>query len=375
MFQSVLVYGFMMFSMYFLGKTSIYKPQYRKYLRFISVFIFVVFCGLRYDVGVDFLTYNDIFISFTDDYTNASAAIYATQRYESGFKLLVQLCSYLGMGPQVIFAVFALIQISCVYYVFKDERQILPYIGFALIAGGGFFMWMNAVRQITSFTLFLVAAKMLYEKRYLYVLLMSVSACLMHKSAVLFLPVLVLLPFLSKSILSIKWQIILFVFSLVISNLQVWKYFSDIIMSVLSFMGDFGERYSSDTILDVNVELDFGMRMAITIVLNLVCIFYSKHMSSTYNPIYNYFYNIFFVGTILMQLFIDNHHLTRYALYFSSITFAVYSYLLAYLGKQRNKYDVLVKFVVIILLLLYWFRTLQADDGTASILYKFCFRY
>ncbi len=373
MLQSILVYGFMILIMYICGKIALLYPRYKYIFLLLSISVFVLFSGLRYDVGVDYMTYRDVFKSFSNDYSNTYLALYEHSRYEIGFLGIVLLCAKIGFSPCAIFALFALIQILCVFYVFKDNRKILPYIGLTLIAGGGFFIWMNAMRQITAFTLFLVSSKMLYKKRYVMTVLFALFALSMHKSAVLFLPFLILTPLFQKRLLSIKLQLIIFFASIFLSNLQVWNYFSNVITSILSIMGDFGERYSSDSILEVNNDLDFGIRAAIVIVLNLISILFSHRLSNMNQPYYNYIYNIFFIGVVMSHLFADNHYLTRFTLYFSSMSFIVYSYLLSYLSRYKKGYNILVHILFVSLLLLYLFRTIQADDGTASILYQFCF--
>ena len=373
MLQSIFVYGFMILAMFICGKASILYPRYKYIYVCLSVFVFVLFSGLRYDVGVDYMTYYDIFKSFSEDYSNKYLALYDYSRYEYGFMSIVLLCTKLGLGPNAIFAIFALIQISSVYYVFQDDRRLLPYIGFALIAGGGFFIWMNAVRQITSFTLFLVSYKLLNNRRFFLTGLFALFAWLMHKSAILFYPFLFLSPLFQKRILGVKLQMLVFVASILLSNMRVWHYFSDFITSILSFMGDFGQRYSSDSILDVNSDLDFGLRAAVIIILDLTVIMFSNKMSNVNGRFFNYFYNIYYIGVVMSHLFADNHYLTRFTLYFSSMSFIVYSYLLAYFANNRRGYNLIVMIIISALLLLYLFRTIQADDGTASILYQFCF--
>lgn len=373
MLQSILVYGFMILTMLICGKASIIYPRYKNAFMLLSILVFVLFAGLRYDVGVDYMTYLDIFKSFSSDYSNKHLALYEYSRYEYGFISIVILCSKFGLGPNAIFAVFSLIQISCVFYVFKDDRKILPYIGLALIAGGGFFMWMNAVRQITAFTLFLVSAKMLYRKSYALSVVFALSAWLMHKSAVLFYPALILFPVFKNKLPSVKFQLIIFFTSILLSNMQVWNYFSDFITSVLAFMGDFGERYSSDSILDINSDLNFGLRAALILSLDFVAILYSNKMSRVNEKSFNYYYNIFFIGVIMSHLFANNHYLTRFTLYFSSMSFIIYSYLLSYLSSNKGGKNQFVKIILVVFLLLYLFRTIQADDGTASILYQFSF--
>lgn len=371
MLRSIIVYGFMIFSMFLCGKAASLYPKYRIVFIMFSILIFTVFAGLRYDVGVDYMTYRSIFQSFCTEFSNKSLLLMDHSRYEIGFLGIVLLCANLGLGPDAIFAVFALIQIGCVYYVFKDDRNILPYIGLTLIAGGSFFFWMNAVRQITAFTLFLPASVLLYRKKYLPAFLFALSACLMHKSAVMFCPFLILLPIFQKGIPTVKLQVVLFLASILLSNLQIWNYFSDTIASILAFMGDFGERYSSENIFDVNSDLDFGLRAAIIILLDFMSIVFSRKISKVNHPVFNYFYNIFFIGVVAAHLFSDNHYLTRFTMYFSSMSFIVYSYLLSYLSRYSNGYHRIIKAVLVLLLMLYLLRTIQADDGTASILYQF----
>lgn len=376
MYISVLVYSMMMFVMYLCGKGSLYFRPYRYWLYGFAILVFVVISGIRYDVGVDFMTYHGIFSSFTSDSGNLNLAMLYNERYESGFLGIVSLLSKLGFGPQGIFAAFAFLQIVIIYYIFKDYTSILPYIGITLIAGGEYFMWMNAIRQIVVFAFFLLTIQSIYKKKYIQAVVFVICALLMHKSAVIFLPFLFCIPLLQKGILNVKYQLFILLCSLILSNLQIWQYFTDLIESILSVLGDFGERYSADGVMEVNSELDFGIRALIQLVLNVIAIVFSHKMFlplTNNNRLMVIFYNMFFIGSVLSLLFADNHALSRFVLYFSSISFIIYAFLLAYLSSHKSKYSHVLKYAVLILLFIYFYRTLQADNGTASILYKVYF--
>ena len=128
--------------------------------------------------------------------------------------------------------------------------------------------------------------------------------------------------------------------------------------------------------MDVNSELDFGIRALIQLVLNVIAIVFSHKMFlplTNNNRLMVIFYNMFFIGSVLSLLFADNHALSRFVLYFSSISFIIYAFLLAYLSSHKSKYSHVLKYAVLILLFIYFYRTLQADNGTASILYKVYF--
>lgn len=365
----------MMSTMYLLGKLSYNSIKGRKIFYIsLSIIIFAFFSGVRYDVGVDYLSYLADFKKIVLYNDNVYAFNSYFERFEKGYLLVSAFFLNLGLKFPFVFGVYAFIQITCIYYVYKKDDFIYPYIGFCLIAVGEYFMWMNAIRQIVAFSFFVVAIKFALERKIIYYLLFGVLAWLMHKSAIVLIIFYPIIHLYDHKLPNIKFQILIFILSYLLSQLHIFSYLSGAVEWALSFMGDFGERYAKeDLLLSADKDLRFGLRALIMLILNFIVIIKSHVLAALFkSKLFYITYNFFFWGIIFQQLFIDNHHFTRFTIYFSSFNFLIYSYLLAFTfrkgsaGKER-----VLGMGILLLSIVYLITALYGDDGTASLLYKF----
>ena len=133
MLQSIIVYSLMGFSLFGLGQVAAKREQIyiakNKNLPFFtweilfSLFIFAFFSGVRWNVGVDHLSY-------LANYENIKAGGELRSRgIEIGFDLISKLFASWNVHFTIYFAFWAFWQLFFVYYAFKNERYLLPYIG------------------------------------------------------------------------------------------------------------------------------------------------------------------------------------------------------------------------------------------------------
>lgn len=375
MLQSLLVYGFMMSSMYILGELSCYSKSGKKlFFVSLSVIIFSFFSGIRYDVGVDYISYLTDFKRILLYSDNEYAFNSYFDRFEKGYLMISSLFLRIGFGYPFLFGLYAFIQISCIYCVYKKDCFIYPFIGFCLIAVGGYFMWMNAIRQIVAFSFFVMAIKFAIERKIFCYLLFGVLAWSMHKSAIVLILFYPIIHLCDHKLPTVRFQILIFLLSYLLSQFHIFSYLSGFVEWALSFMGDFGERYAKeDLLVNANKDLRFGLRALILLILNFIVIINSHKLAVNINSKLFYItYNFFFWGIIFQQLFINNHHFTRFTTYFSSFDFLVYSYLLAYSFKNgATDKERALGIGIIFLSLVYLVTALYGDGGTASLLYKF----
>lgn len=363
----------MILSMYGFGKYCIKDPQNRPIYVFCSVFIFTLFSAIRYYVGVDYPTY---FLMFnTSDILDGNIWNDVNfDRIEWGFSAICSVFGKLNFAIPFYFGIFALLQIACLYHSLKKEIFVYPYLMlFLFVTSNNYFLWMNAIRQIIAFGLFLLALRQADTKHLLNFIILIIVASLFHKSAIILIGTYPLITLFRKKILSIKFQIIIFALCYILSNLHIWNYFTPIISYVINFMGSYKERFGSDLFYEANKDLAFGLRAFVTLLINLITIIYSTKMITYFkNSFLIILYNFFFIGIAGRELFADNSNLTRFFLYFSAISPIIYAFLYTYFYKSKTKYSNLMRFSMILLTITYLTALLIADpidDGFAH--YKF----
>ena len=143
MILSLGVYGFMMGSLYLLATKAKYsKVRFLYY--WISVLIFTVFCAIRYNVGVDYLSY-------LNEYNYVLLGSGFSRDFEPAFEAITKVLASSGCHFSIYFGIWSLLQIGILYYAMKNEKNIIPFLCFTLFCSGIFFMWMNGIRQSIAF--------------------------------------------------------------------------------------------------------------------------------------------------------------------------------------------------------------------------------
>ena len=189
MFESLYVYGLLGLLMISFGYVEARNwqavPQgqrIRKRRRFweaanlIPILLFAIVFGSRYMVGVDYLHYLDFYLHGGRD-------------FEFGFQSLLDLMSGAGMHYAWFFGLWALIQVSLLYYAFRYERYLFPWFAFFLIFGSGYVSWMNIIRHQLAACIFLMSIECIEKKQPLKYYLWVLLAFLFHKSSILLIVV------------------------------------------------------------------------------------------------------------------------------------------------------------------------------------------
>jgi len=194
--QSLFVYIGLGLSLYLLGRVASQRQianfQVGHRLTFwnweivASLALFALVSGVRWNVGVDHLSY-------LREYLHAQAYGTTIKDFEIGFKLLTQGMALLGFHYAFYFGLLAFLQLFCIYQTFKDERYLLPYVGLTVVLGFHYLSWMNGIRQMLAATIFLFSIQFIVRRKLAPFVSMIVLASLFHMSSLMLLP-LYLLP-------------------------------------------------------------------------------------------------------------------------------------------------------------------------------------
>jgi hypothetical protein len=340
--NSFIVYSltmvFMVSSTSFANKSK--NGQKKKLFYLIPIILFAAVFGMRYNVGVDYPAYLHSFI-------NAAHGVFPT--YEVGFSYFTFLIAKSGIHYAVYFGLLAGLQISFLYLAFKDYNYLMPFIIFLGFTLGYFASWMNGIRQNLVFAIFCLGVNFLYDKNFKKYLFLCLLSMLIHKSAIILLPLYPLLKnhrgFVPSRVVQ---ALILSVSILLFFSINIFSYFSNYINYFASLLN---YNYLFENYIDRNVGLKTGIGFIIARIFDFFLIAFSDKIIKTFKntPILIY-YSLFFYGTILTLLASSNIILSRPLLYFRSMQFICLAYLLKYLAIHFHKSLNGVIFVGILLL-------------------------
>ena len=150
------------------------------------ILIYGVVCGVRFNVGVDYMAYFESYISYLK-YGVSEAEI----SQELGWIWYTKLLASQGLHYSIYFASIAIVQIFFVVFAFKKYPMLLPYVVLMFFLSEWFILSQNVLRQIIVTLIFLFVA-VRYPQLPLYKsVILSLLAALIHTTGVLifvFLP-------------------------------------------------------------------------------------------------------------------------------------------------------------------------------------------
>lgn len=378
MTQSFIVYGFIIISLMILGasaarkETVFYGSKIQNFLSIemvLSLLIFAFFSGVRYDVGVDYLGY-------LDNYKHISFDGRSSLNIESGFLWITKLFAENEFHFSFYFGFIALLQILFIYLAFRDEKYLYPTLIFIIITNGTYFTWMNGIRQSIVFCIFVFMVTLIKERRYiLYFLLMFVGYYI-HKSAILLIPISLLI-FTKRDFFKNIWlQILLLILAVYFSSTNVWNYFMEYLDRAISLFG-YDESYGNIQKTMFVWEQDYrkGLRFYLPIIMYLIIAVLNKKIKEfNNNTDIIRFYNLYFPGAIFSILFYQNVLLKRPVMFLIYINCIISAFLLHYLYKsiRTNKLYLPVFIITVILHLSIFYAYIASNFHTQ---YKFFWEY
>lgn len=386
MLQSFLVYGLLALILFFLGREISIKEAYSQthfqkekiFLSWEMVFMLLLFgfvVGVRWDVGVDHLSYLKIY----KDYINFKQ--FDRDNLEIGYIFITKLFATLNLHFSFYFAFWGILQMLFLYLAFKNNKYLYPYIGLILILGPLFLSWNNGMRQTLATCIFMFGAQYIVDRKFLKYLFWVFIASLFHKSAWIVLPF-YFIP-INKILISNRFlQLTILFICIYLGFNQFWIHELTRFGDLLSFIGY--ERYSEnlDMIIYDEVFKNFGIKTTFLLLINVVIIIFSKSILNSYNDKkFNLYYNLFFIGICLYYLLFNTSHIFLRVLYYFDIVKLLFSALMLHFLYFKSKLAYIIRVPLFLILFLlsisYTFGSVyEAMIGVDnSILYKFFWNY
>lgn len=296
----------------------------------LPIICFTFLFGVRYNVGNDYWSYLEIY----DSYAHHEVL---REDLEGGFALFTRLMAQAGIHYSVYFSLIAFLQIFLLYYTFRKEGYLFPFLAF-MIMSGAFLGWMSVIRQSLVWCLFVYAIPFIKQKKLIPYMLCIAIGFTIHKTALLLVPIYFIFKSGKDYLRNIPLQLTLLFGSLLLSGVSVWSQYLKNIDIILAFTG-LEERYSNvENILALDEEYAYGPRTWLIFLLNVILIFYSNKIKETFSSSsISIYYNLYFIGTCINLLLVGNHALQRPFLFFVNMNIIVFAYLLVFLWKYGGK--------------------------------------
>lgn len=341
-------------------------------LRFsLAILIFAFFAGVRWDVGIDHLTYLSEYLSLQQN------GFTRREDFEPAYIALQQLLVSLHAPFYIYFGIVAALQIILASAFLKNERYLLPFFWFLVMTDGIFFSWMNIMRQtLAGAGMLCLLSASLEKRRWLYFCTGMFFLSFIHKSAIIIMP-LCLLFFLKLEKLTISRtiQYILLFAAIIISTMNVWRDMIAMVDSIFQFIG-YDERFNTAQLENLEVRnMNFGGRQILSLLLNLIIIAYSPLLRKSYpNKKFGLAYILFIVFYVTHYLFMSNMTFSRIANQFLPFRAVIMAYLLYYLFHiRRTKNNILIGLLIISICCIQLLASIYLDEGhhTDCIRYMF----
>ncbi len=290
-------------SVIYLSGTSFALISNKTLAIFIPILIISLLVGLRYDVGVDYLTYKDIFEYYISDDLIESLK---SSGVEPVFTLLCVLLHKMNIPYYGMFIIMTLIPMYFFYRYFNTREYLFIPAMLLLYMSGVFFWYMNIMRQGISFFILLYAVGKLSDGSFFKYLFWVLIASGFHISSLLFLP-LFLFYYIHKPLFERSVFMLIYIIT--------WIFSKDLTYILLSLVEPFIEGYYLKYIDVINtLEMSGGTGLGVLAlhISDIMLIYMSPLIAKVFvEERYELYYNIFLCGAIISNIAGMNMLLSR----------------------------------------------------------------
>lgn len=354
-----------------IGKNIIIHPFY-----WIGVIYFTLIIGLRYDVGVDYLLYREVYLGQLSSRADFIAHIGSYVSFEPGFSAIINFFAKHRMHPCFLFLSIAFLQSTFLFKFCKAYRPIAGWFLFFYITSSTFFDSLNGMRQMTAFYMYLCTIPFIQKRKFLPYFLSIIIISLFHKSIFLMLPAYFIVhrEIFSKR----KWPVIIILSSFlgnsIISHFILYVLFPSI-GTVLSAFDKVSYLENPDNLKLVARDASLGIASLIYLSIDLIIVYYLKELQTFYrNKInINIFFNLFLFGSFLYYFSTASITLSRINYYFANFRFIMLGFLVymltQYSPKNKRPQNTLIIAFLITISLAWFFNAIL--HGTKNLPYQF----
>lgn len=302
----------------------------------LSIIVFGIIAGARYNTGVDHLTYLGIYEGLqqgVEHYRIKAGSIEIGYIYITRF-----FAQTLNAHYFYYFAFLGMMQIGFVYYALKDKKYLLPIVGAVIMMGPFFLTWMNGIRQVICCCCFVFLVNYIVERKPIHYLVWVLVCTLMHKSALILLPFyfiyLVRLP--ENKIINVSILLV----CTIIGSTPTWIVGLNNVENLLLFLGYDAYADKFDLIKEnANQDVAWGPSRMGLFLLSVLAIWLFPYVKKYFkdDKFLEYSFICFFIGVCGYNLFLNTSHIfIRPFLYFRIFQLVIYSYVCLYLLNSKK---------------------------------------
>lgn len=379
MILSLCVYMFLAIILWLLAKDQlnpynrVRKNTFWTWQNVISIIVFAVFYGVRYNVGVD----NQMYITMYEELERGK--VLRADTLEAGYQLIQDAFVGIGFHYSVFIGLWGALQIGLIYYAIRRNKYLLPLIALFIVLGPAWMRFANTMRQAVVECAFIVIIDYVVKRKLWKYLLGVALCCLVHKSALLLLPFYFFLqkPIFPKN----KWVAAACLTGCTIIGLTpTWIHSINFVEHVLEFM-----KYDTYTdnfkqiLEDQEHFRAWGPARAGLWALYMMATMMYLMLRKKYkfNKHFDIYFECFFFGNCLYELFANTNQIfIRPLSYFQSFSVIVVPICLYFLWQSRKQTLYYIMCALAFFNSFWWTIKAYLDGGLgeqAPEVYKFFF--
>lgn len=336
----------------------------------MPILIFCFFSAIRYKVGVDFGAYKRFFYEILN-----YGRVLDEGAVEPAFTYISKFTAAFTDNHYLLFFILAFLQISFIYYALRKKTYALVYLGIAIMLNFTYHSLMNGVRQNIAACAFVAMIPLVLEiKKWPWFVLCVLAATLMHKSAVILLPIgLIVYLILQRGTLSISIQLAIVAICFIFMDKIDTSYIENLFLlgEKAGYSAEKADAYVAQELTDKS----FGFWGYTSYLVYITIIIYSKKILLWLknDTLFTTMYNLFFISICINLLFYNNFGIGRLNYYLTIFQPIIMSIMLFYTYKVKTSLNTYIHRGVIIILTLRFIMLLYSTLSSVneSILYKF----
>ena len=329
---------------------------------FIIIPIYVFVIGLRYLVGTDYEVYLGWFNILK------SSGVFPVLNSDIGYVWLNQFLIWIDAPFPFLFVIIAFIQVFFLYNALKKTPFLMSYYFFFFFTTLFVFASMNHMRQSMAYFIFFYSIILYFDKRYILMVVLLALAASLHKSVLIFVWV---YPFLQFD--WYKNRIVQF--ALIVTSSIFASMAFDFVLKNIAIYADFlNYGYYVENIDKINevtegFAVGAGLGKYLYLIVDGCIVWFSLGMKEEFKKYnFNAFYNLYFTGAFLENVFASNYIFARTVDYMSYFRVLIMSFLFYYLLNKET--DKLKNYIILLLLILlhiaYFYRGIFNSAANCS---------
>ena len=344
---------------------EIFRNKYVDILiqEFIPILLLTITLGLRYNVGVDYLSYKNIY-----EYPDSSFD-FSVSHIEPLYYFFNYFFYRLGFPYYALVCFVIFVQFYLFFHSFKPYPTIRQNSFVFLFITGTLFLFLNGQRQGLSFFVILFSLKYIYNRNLGKYLFFVIIASGFHYTSLMFIPLYFVYNLKRGIFDNLYIQLSIFILCLLLQT-----YLFDIIYNIILSISPAKYLRYGDRIIDWKMDLGTGYALLLSYLMNIITMFlFNWKIERKTNSVFLFVYRVWLIGTYLEMIFVGNMLLTRLTLCLTALKIILLPYIIGNVRKESIRKEFLQFILLLILLLSYlvYFLFLIKNGSSLCSPYQF----